>query len=294
MPSVYFDVLTRYVGVVALTLQMGYHVEVVDQLSQTHRTTMLKRLVRNLAPWMLIPLLVACSASQSSTPSVPEPPKPPSEPSATSEAPTPTPAGGAESAPTTEAGGASESKESDSEAGEEGAENEGTENEIEEAGEPAGTAPGGSPPGARTSDEKRAGLDGELDEALREFDGLILKEQELLEGRREASAAAGGGGGEGSGGEELESRRSAQTAGGTGASPDAPEEPPTSESGARVESTPGGDDTQTPPVPEDIGDGRDDDIVAKQLREAAMSEKDPVLREKLWEEYRTYKGATRN
>ena len=131
---------------------------------------------------------------------------------------------------------------------------------------------------------------------MREFDGLILKEQELLEGRREASAVAGGGGGggEGSGEEELESRRSAQTAGGTGASPDAPEEPPTSESGARVESTPGGDDTQTLPVPGDIGDGRDDDIVAKQLREAAMSEKDPVLREKLWEEYRAYKSATRN
>ena len=176
------------------------------------------------------------------------------------------------------------------------AENESADNESKEAGEPAGATAGGSPPGARTSDEKGAGLDGELDEALREFDGLILKEQELLEGRREASAAAGGGGGggEGSGEEELESRRSAQTAGGTGASPDAPEEPPTSESGARVESTPGGDDTQTPPVPEDIGDGRDDDIVAKQLREAAMSEKDPVLREKLWEEYRAYKSATRN
>jgi hypothetical protein len=28
--------------------------------------------------------------------------------------------------------------------------------------------------------------------------------------------------------------------------------------------------------------------VAKQLREAALSEDDPVLRERLWEEYRTY------
>ena len=34
----------------------------------------------------------------------------------------------------------------------------------------------------------------------------------------------------------------------------------------------------------------DDDIVARQLREAAERETDPVLREKLWAEYRNYKG----
>lgn len=38
----------------------------------------------------------------------------------------------------------------------------------------------------------------------------------------------------------------------------------------------------------------DDDIVARQLREAAEREKDPVLREKLWREYRAYKEGTRN
>lgn len=43
-------------------------------------------------------------------------------------------------------------------------------------------------------------------------------------------------------------------------------------------------------VPEDIPDARDDDIIARQLREAAMNETDPELREKLWEEYRRYKG----
>ncbi|MCM2254964.1 MAG: hypothetical protein NDJ94_04775 [Vicinamibacteria bacterium] len=42
-------------------------------------------------------------------------------------------------------------------------------------------------------------------------------------------------------------------------------------------------------VPPDVGDGRDDDVVARQLREAAMSEKDPALRDKLWQEYRDYK-----
>ena len=32
-----------------------------------------------------------------------------------------------------------------------------------------------------------------------------------------------------------------------------------------------------------------DDIVARQLREAAMKETDPELRARLWEEYRQYK-----
>ena len=43
------------------------------------------------------------------------------------------------------------------------------------------------------------------------------------------------------------------------------------------------------PTPDDIPDARDDDIIARQLREAAMQEEDPVLKEKLWEEYKRYK-----
>ena len=44
------------------------------------------------------------------------------------------------------------------------------------------------------------------------------------------------------------------------------------------------------PPPEDIPSGRDDDVVARQLREAAMNEPDPELREALWDEYRNYTG----
>ena len=43
-------------------------------------------------------------------------------------------------------------------------------------------------------------------------------------------------------------------------------------------------------IPEDIEGGSDDDIVARQIREAALKEKDPALREKLWDEYRKYKN----
>lgn len=44
------------------------------------------------------------------------------------------------------------------------------------------------------------------------------------------------------------------------------------------------------PIPPDRPDARDDDVVARQLREAAMAETDPKLREQLWEEYRRYKS----
>jgi len=45
-------------------------------------------------------------------------------------------------------------------------------------------------------------------------------------------------------------------------------------------------------TPSGIPDGGDDDIVARQLREAARAEQDPALRKKLWEEYCTYKKST--
>ncbi|MEE8339588.1 MAG: hypothetical protein V3R56_05545 [Xanthomonadales bacterium] len=44
------------------------------------------------------------------------------------------------------------------------------------------------------------------------------------------------------------------------------------------------------PPPAGIPSGSDDDVVARQLREAAMREPDPAIREKLWHEYRKYKG----
>ena len=61
---------------------------------------------------------------------------------------------------------------------------------------------------------------------------------------------------------------------------------------AAIEGTPGqGSETsRSASVPEDIGDGQGDDIVLRQIREAAMKERNPVLREKLWDEYRKIKG----
>jgi TolA-binding protein len=159
-----------------------------------------------------------------------------------------------------------------------------------------------------TTEEKQEGLEEKLDSSLREFDGLILREQEILEERREAQdASAGGGGGAGegsegegagaaegdSGGENGGAEQGEQTAdsrGGTGGSPDeAPGEP--AGDGAPVATDDG--ELSNGRIPPDVGDGRDDDIVARQLREAAMNEEDPALREKLWDEYRAYKFGTK-
>ena len=43
-------------------------------------------------------------------------------------------------------------------------------------------------------------------------------------------------------------------------------------------------------TPDDIPTMVDDDIIARQLREAAIVEKNPDLRDRLWDEYRKYKG----
>ncbi|MDH5737778.1 MAG: hypothetical protein OEZ23_05675, partial [Gammaproteobacteria bacterium] len=49
-------------------------------------------------------------------------------------------------------------------------------------------------------------------------------------------------------------------------------------------------------APEQQGsaDSQDDDIVARQLREAAVAETDPELKAKLWEEYHRYKAGAGN
>jgi len=66
-------------------------------------------------------------------------------------------------------------------------------------------------------------------------------------------------------------------------------QPPEAETQRGV-ATPGTQADLPHDTPDDVGDGSDDDIVARQLREAAESETDPELREKLWDEYRAYKN----
>ena len=68
-------------------------------------------------------------------------------------------------------------------------------------------------------------------------------------------------------------------------------EPPTQQGrmpeGAELASA---DNGASPLIPDDIPDPQGDDIVAQQLREAAIAESDSDLRAKLWEEYKRYKA----
>jgi hypothetical protein len=106
--------------------------------------------------------------------------------------------------------------------------------------------------------------------------------EETADAEMEGSRTAGGGAGSGPGSSDGSAGES--TPGGGGSTEEGGDS-----SGAVGGSGPGA--TGSDRVPNDVGDGSDDDIVARQLREAAMTEEDPELREKLWEEYRRYKGS---
>jgi hypothetical protein len=137
-------------------------------------------------------------------------------------------------------------------------------------------------------------LDARLEQGTGEFDSMILEEQ--TEQRRTARqrpqtsqtqsgqpGSGGAGGGSGDGGDIADAGEYGSggysTGGGMGGA--------------------GGGGGQMPqnaakyPPPKDIPNGNDDDVVARQLREAAMREPDPAVREKLWDEYRKYKGISK-
>ncbi len=150
--------------------------------------------------------------------------------------------------------------------------------------------------GPMTAAERRAVLDGRLQEGYAVFDGMILGERERAQRDADAAGAGvmgtgGGAGGDvaGAGGEGGD--------GGDGNGTDPVTVASNSSAGAGTmptgqsrEGEYDGQNSPSYPVPEDIPSGDDDDVVARQLREAAMREPDAELREKLWDEYRKYTG----
>lgn len=146
-----------------------------------------------------------------------------------------------------------------------------------QAGNKPETAAGGENTGALTDAERRAALERELQESMAEFDGKLLSEQQTLE-QEQREQQAGGGESANSTLADYETEADAETA----ASPTG------SSAGRRGAS---GQASATN-IPANIPSGDDDDIVARQLREAAENETDPELRERLWEEYREYKAST--
>ncbi len=162
-------------------------------------------------------------------------------------------------------------------------------NEAESGGDPAGGVAGS--PGTRSDAEELATLNRSLDQALERFDGNILTERDTIanQGNIDGNGPADGGM-EGAGG-ELEDANG-ELAGGSATGGGDPADSGTGSIPASPGSRRQGDYRHTASaesIPDDIPDGSDDDVVARQIREAAMAETDPELREKLWEEYRKYK-----
>lgn len=123
-----------------------------------------------------------------------------------------------------------------------------------------------------------AAADAELTRKLQEFDALMRRAQ--AEAERERAADDGTRDGRGGAEEDVGGTSGAAArATGSGRAPDlsgeAAAEPDRRRAPAAVR----------PRIRED------DDIVARQLREAAERETDPLLQRKLWDEYRKYKGS---
>ncbi len=147
---------------------------------------------------------------------------------------------------------------------------------------------------ALTDAEEITAIERELDRQLSEFDAILLRRQGQIKARQNEQ----GGGGRQAGGDEyldgdVADPQAADGTGQTAASGDKKTKAVTAgrQPGDSGDNRAGEFEDQASPedLPEDVADGKDDDVVARQLREAAMRETDPVLREKLWDEYRKYK-----
>jgi hypothetical protein len=171
-----------------------------------------------------------------------------------------------------------------------------------------------SPSEVQTEGEKRDALDGELRRLESELDEIFRVRQARARARTREGAPVGGAAGadgsrrgDGNGAGQRSAGRRGERAGArkAGASADSGEGRGTRAAGGAMPpgSDPGGagagsakpkDPQQAARsgAPEDVGTGIDDVVVARQLREAAQAEPDPLLREKLWDEYRKYKRAS--
>jgi hypothetical protein len=166
-----------------------------------------------------------------------------------------------------------------------------------------------APPAAvLTDEEKKAAVHARLDRIEGDIDESLQKRQQEIRQTAIARGSGAGGGGRGAGGTGGSAGSTGSSGGasssastGTWSPPDAKKSPGDSgadaEKGARTDSpdqtASRGNEPQGAARQHPTDGGADDDIVARQLREAAEKETDPVLKERLWEEYRKYKEAKR-
>ena len=155
----------------------------------------------------------------------------------------------------------------------------------------------------QTQVERTSALARQLDAALGDFDEMLLREQEQVKAAMPVSTASTRASGTAGATNSAGSSATNGTYGRSGDIPhrgdaagDDPGGPGSGSAGMPSSSTDrsgGSRQTAAGAPPPDIPDGSDDDVVARQLREAAEKETDPELRARLWEEYRKYKRGTR-
>lgn len=232
--------------------------------------------------------LTAC-ATPPSAPAPPAPPPPPPKASTPADPSMPSsPAPADPAAPSSPAAPAGEARAASPPAAEPGSDTP----PSPAAG--ADTASGAGPvaDAALSPEERLAQLDQDFSESLGAFDERLAREQVAVRQQQEAAAAdrAARNAGRGAGGDGEPGMGAAW-----------PPPPGTQGEDAPPDTGPGGSRRGQPspgnrsglPVPQDVADASGDDIVARQLREAAMAETDPELAKKLWDEYRDYKRKQR-
>jgi hypothetical protein len=145
-----------------------------------------------------------------------------------------------------------------------------------------------------TRKEKKDLLEKQMGKLISDFDGLLLQHQEKLKWEQGESQLNG------SRDSGTFDKSGAKETAGAGVPADGAVEKPGSKDGPiqrAVEPGAGPGVEKQGEMPdfkkEDVGNGSDDDVVARQLREAAETETDPVLKKQLWEEYKKYKNAAR-
>jgi hypothetical protein len=168
-------------------------------------------------------------------------------------------------------------------------------------------------PNEQTEGERTAVLERRLGSSLSEFDEMLLREMEQLARTQSGPPDAGVGSGPGTGDQpgsagagDGDSAHSGEPGGKTSTATDGRAKPTSERSSDRTgtgavreagqtakaeEAAAGKDTKRTSAVNrDDVPDAGDDDVVARQLREAAENETDPELRKKLWQEYKRYKS----
>ena len=138
-----------------------------------------------------------------------------------------------------------------------------------EAGNQGASASIGEGQGTLTDEERSGKLDEQLNNKFAKFDDLMLGEREAVAKSDNEGGAGTYGSGNGNGNYDDDPLQTAMVEG-------------SSKSGSLGVKSERPTDSISE-APSDVGDGQDDDIIARQLREAAQKERDPELRAKLCE-----------